>query len=128
MARKKKTKRREPNRRRKQPPQSEESRAAEGVTVAWMLAALGAGATELVALLTMAALAYEPLAAALPEQADFLPWMLLFVALITGTIALILTPVVIRQRQTPPPNAIVNFALFVGVVAWTLAIGSIWLE
>ena len=115
-------------RRREAPRPLNESQAAEGVTVAWMLAALGTGASELASLLGMAALAYEPIAQSLPERADIFPWLLLFVSLITGTITLALTPLVLRHRQTPPPGTVVNFAIFVGVVAWTLAIGSLWFD
>lgn len=125
MARRKKKKK---NRPAKPSAHAGETLTAEGVTVAWMLSAMGTGATELVALLSMAALAYEPIALSLPERADVLPWLLLFVAVITGTITLVLTPLVLRRRRTPPPSAIVNFAIFVGVVAWTLAIGSLWFD
>ena len=104
-----------------------ESTAAEGITVAWMLAALGTGFCEVVILLAMAALAYEPLATALPERFSVLPWLLLFVALVTGTISLLFTPLVLKQRTTPPPNSVVNFAVFVGVVAWALFLVSMWL-
>lgn len=124
-AKKQKNRRNAPTPKIKQSPRPESS-AAEGATVAWMLAALGAGVTELVALLAMAALAYEPLAAALPERASVFPWLMLFVALITGTITLLLTPLVLKQRQTPPPQSVVNFAIFVGVAAWALFIASNW--
>jgi hypothetical protein len=33
---------------------------------------------------------------------------------------------VLRQRQTPPPQSVVNFAVFVGIVAWALFLGSMW--
>ncbi len=48
-------------------------------------------------------------------QQAALPGMILFVAIITGIICLVLAPVVYRVRRVPPPRSVTIFAVAVGL-------------
>jgi hypothetical protein len=52
---------------------------------------------------------------------------MLFTALTTGTLCLVLTPLVRRLRRTPPPPAVVWMALIVGVSPWAILL-VIWVS
>lgn len=49
-----------------------------------------------------------------PKQAQILPPLLLFIALITGLISLLLIPLVYQFRSSPPPGSITTVAAVVG--------------
>jgi hypothetical protein len=95
----------------------DESRAAEAVTVAWMLSVMVAVVCELGWLATRWWIAAQPTA----EMVAALGELLFFSALITGTMALVLVPVVLRSRSELPPRGITFFALVVGVLPLAIA-------
>lgn len=119
------TKKRSPNRSRKrkkleyQPP--EESRAAEGVTVAWMLCMLATIAAEFTGVMVRLVML---LGGGSPMLEAFSATML-GVAAMAGLITLMLTPVAIRMRIQRPPSGIIYTAIAAGAVPWLIIIGSI---
>jgi hypothetical protein len=104
-------------RRVEQPALPSEERAAEAATVAWMLCALFTLCAEGVGLAARVVLARAG------EQQQATPWSLLsdvtlVMALVTGTLCLLLTLVVYRVRKTPPPSPITVVAILVGLTPW----------
>ena len=92
----------------------DENRGGEAFTVFWMLTLIATLGAEL------SALAAWGLSAAAGEAEDFpvtlrlLPGWLLAVALITGLLCLLLTPLAYRIRTTPPPLGVTVIAAIVG--------------
>lgn len=78
-----------------------------------MMAALGA---ELAALLSWGLLALVEDPATLPESVRMLPGLLLLIALATGVLCLLLTPLAYRIRRVPPPGGVVVIAVAVGAL------------
>jgi len=106
-----------------------EDRASVALTVAWMLAALA----TLIA--TAVVLFGEFLLWQFPPQSDdaqpfaFVPDLFLLVATATGMLCLVLTPVVYRVRQDPPPRSIAALAVVAGllplaIIAWHILFKS----
>jgi hypothetical protein len=100
------------------PPRREESRGAEALTVLWMLATLAT-------LFAEAAAAGAALLSPAPPPGEvslgnLLPEVMLFTALVTGTISLTATPLVLRLRREAPPRVIVGLALLIGVSPWLI--------
>ena len=104
------------------PPNGQESRGAEALTVLWMLTALATLLAESVAAAVWIALAPRETGAG--ASLGLLPAVMLFTALVTGTICLSLTPLVRRLRATPPPRGIVVAALLIGASPWVLLAGA----
>lgn len=100
----------------KAPQHTAEDQRAEAVTVVWMLCIVatlmgdlfGFGGHFLLRLIS------EPAAA--PEAVRALPGVMLFTALMTGLISVVLTPFVYRFRRSPPPAAITVFAITVATL------------
>jgi hypothetical protein len=57
-----------------------------------------------------------------PESAQLLPGLLLFVAAVTGLICLSLTPLVYRFRRVPPPTGVTALAVTVSVLPLVVGI------
>jgi hypothetical protein len=97
-----------------------ESRAAETLTVAWMLCVAIGLVCDVGAIFVRWFL---------PDYADsvnlhVLFALLAFSALVVGTLSLCLLPVVLKSRKVPPPPGIIVFAIVVGVMPLlTLATG-----
>lgn len=93
-----------------------ESRAAEVLTVGWMLCVFTAMACEVgYALVRLVLNAIWPAA-----SWEVLLVLLLVACTLVGFLVLMLTPVVLRARRQPPPRAIVVFALVVGAAPLVL--------
>lgn len=93
-----------------------ESRAAEVLTVGWMLCVFTAMACEMgYALVT---LLLSPLWPA--TSWDVLRVLLQVACTLVGFLVLMLTPAVLRARRQPPPRAITVFALVVGAAPLVL--------
>lgn len=99
-----------------------ESRAADAVTVLWMLAVMTTLLCEL------GAAAANWYAATNPDAAkiEALLVVLLFGAVVNGSLTLVLTPVVLKVRRVPPPRGITVFAVVVGAAPWVvLLVGAL---
>jgi hypothetical protein len=93
-----------------------EDRRAEAATIAWMLCTLFTFCAEAVGLISKIVLSSS---GGDPDQ-PLSPWRLLpdvtlFMGLVTGTVVLVLTPVVYRLRRTPPPESIGFVAVLIGL-------------
>jgi hypothetical protein len=102
-----------------------EPRGVEALTVLWMLTAVA----TLMAEATAGAMAWmassrpaESLASS-PLQA--LPGVMLLTALTTGTLCLVLTPLVSRLRAARPPLAVTWAAVVIGLSPWIVALMTI---
>jgi hypothetical protein len=99
-----------------------ESRSADAATVGWTLAALG----------TLGALAFRWIvqliisntldAKSLPEATPFIPGLMLFTALISGILAVSMTPFVYGLRRTPPPLPITIAIVLIGLAPLVLLV------
>lgn len=80
-----------------------------------MLTALATLAAEFFALLGWAAVAIAARSDKVPAEFVMLPVLLTFIALVTGLVCLLLIPVTLRVRKTPPPRSVTLFAAVVGI-------------
>ena len=108
---KRSTNRRSAEQRRKEP---EETRGAEFVTVAWMLSTLVTLAALVVAGAGWLLILLIVDADEITRQTVLLPALLLYLALITGIVCLILSPLAHRVRRVPPPRSVTIVAAVVG--------------
>lgn len=92
----------------------QEEKRAETVTIAWMLCVLFTFCAEVVGLLSKVGLSNVELNDPQSRWA-VLPVVTLAMGLVTGTISLILTPLVYRWRKIPPPESITLVAVLVGL-------------
>ena len=95
----------------KQPFTPPETKAADAVTVAWMLAVTCALMCEVT---TSALRAYLVFAPDRPKIA-MLAELLLFAALVSGIVSLLIVPVVLKVRRVVPPRPVTIVSLVVGV-------------
>ena len=95
------------NRRIKQP--NTESRAAEALTVGWMLSVM----TTLACELGVVAAKIVHAAWLQMERLAVLGELLLFAAVVSGLVSLLLAAMVFRVRQVSPPRGVTTFALIV---------------
>ena len=102
-----------------------ESRAAEAVTVAWMLSVLATAAADVGALLLWLLGRFWPVPAGREQAWIFLPLLLAFMAAITGLVCLLLIPVVYRVRRDPPPLAITIFAAVASAIPWGVIVALV---
>lgn len=112
-----------------QPPQDRsvegEDRRSLAVTVAWTTSALATVAALLfTGLAWLLRSAFQPPAGE-PNSFEILPGLLLFTALATGSLALLLTPVVYRLRVVGPPKAITIGVLLVAALPWLVLLGML---
>jgi hypothetical protein len=105
-----------------------ESRAAEAVTIAWMMAALSSCLGTVLASLLYAVLWFTVPPGEITSSMVWLPFLLFSIATITGAICLLLTPLAVKMRKTPPPRAVIFFALFFGAapLAASIALAAIY--
>lgn len=108
-------------------PVTGEDRRAEAVTVAWMLSMLATTAADVMA---MAMFAFLPLIFAEAGGEEGMsplvfPRLLLLIAACTGTVCVILTPLVYRFRRVPPPPVVTLFGLIVGIAP---VVGLFWMS
>jgi hypothetical protein len=90
------------------PPSPPESRAAEAVTVGWLLAVMTAGLCEVGSGI---ALALRSAAEGLALAASYL----FFAALVIGTLSLALAAAACATRRVPPPRGILVAGFVIGV-------------
>ncbi len=96
-------------------PDAHESRGAVVVTVVWMLLALSCLAAQVVALATWLVARAAGIPAGRPNALLLIPSTLMIVALLTGVLLLLMTPLAYRVRKSRPPLAITIAALAVAV-------------
>jgi hypothetical protein len=84
-----------------------ESRAAEAVTVGWLLAVMTAGVCEIA---SAAALGLRSFGPGLELAAGYL----FFVALVVGAISLLLAVVAYASRRVPPPPGLLVVGMVIG--------------
>jgi FtsH-binding integral membrane protein len=100
-----------------------EGRAADTLTIAWMLATATTLGCELLGLVAALVVRIDPQ----QRAAGVLQGLLLFAALVIGLVVVALTPVVLRVRRQPPPIGITAFALAVGLAPLALAgVRALW--
>lgn len=92
-----------------------EDRRAEAITVLWMLAAVATLAAEAVSLGSRALLW---LAGAAGVIGPIVPAWFALCALVTGTVCLLLTPVVWAVRRQKPPYSVVVTAVAISLLPW----------
>lgn len=92
--------------------ESNESSAAEALTVAWMLSVMTTLACEVGAVLLH--WYFSRTEEVKSTAAEALTTLLQFAALIIGLVALVLVPIVYRLRREPPPMPVTAFAVIVG--------------
>lgn len=91
-----------------------ETRTAEAVTVAWMLALLATGAAETAGLMTRVLLWHAEGIGRLRVQS--LSAALLGIAVVAGLVTVGLTPLTLKLRRSAPPRVIVVIALVAGLL------------
>lgn len=91
-----------------------ESRGVEALTVAWMLCCL----VTLLALLGSTAIRSVLWQREMPSNADLLCHLLTFISLVTGALCVLLTPLVLKYRATPPPLSVTAGACILGIIPW----------
>jgi hypothetical protein len=95
-------------------PDQHESRAAVALTVAWMLTCMSTAAGMFVVLALRLLMIAFPVAQGGVHPLGRISGVLLFVALATGVLCLLLTPLVHRVRAAAPPRAITVGAVLIG--------------
>lgn len=96
-----------------------ESRPAEVVTVAWMLSMLVTVAAEFFGSAVWIALVLAG-QGGVARPVLLIPSLMLFIATVTGLLCLVLIRPVHRWRRVPPPRAITQFGIVVGLVPWVI--------
>ena len=97
-----------------------DTRLAEALTVAWMLALMATLAAELLGLIGWLILAKQGGTAAAPALVGMIPIVLFFISLVTGLSCLVLGVVVRKVRTDPPPRAIWRTAVIAGILPWVM--------
>ena len=99
-----------------------ESRAAEAVTVAWMMSALAACLGTVLATGFYAWLLFTVERGKIDAKMVMIPFLFFFIASVTGAICLILTAFALKMRRTKPPLAVTIFAVFFGAAPLVAAV------
>ena len=94
-----------------------ESRVAETITVAWMLSVMTALLCEIGALLAWIYSQGRP-----GSMAAILAGLLFFGAMVIGGMALLMLPIVLKVRRSPPPLAITVAAILIAMAPVLAAI------
>ncbi len=103
-------------------PDANESRPAVAVTVAWMLSCMATAAGMLTVLALRLLMLAFPVAPGGDHPLGRISGVLLFVALITGVVCLVFTPLVYRVRKSPPPPPITVGAVLISLAPIVLLI------
>src|SRR4029453_15552378 len=96
-------------------PDAHESRGAVAVTVVWMLLALSCLAAQLVALATWLVARAAGIPAGRPNALLLVPSTLMLVAVLTGVLLVVMTPLAYRVRKSRPPLAVTVAAIVIAV-------------
>ena len=94
----------------------DDQRPAVAVTVAWMLTTICSAAAQLLALVMWLVARSAGIPVGQPNALAVIPGVMLMVAVFTGILALILTPITLRTRRSPPPRTITIAAVVIGVL------------
>jgi hypothetical protein len=87
-----------------------EDRTAVAANVAWMLSLMSTLTAETLGLVCRwYTILVEPV-----DLLTVLSTVMLFVAVVSGIVTLIMTPIVLRSARTRPPSVIVRVAIFAG--------------
>jgi hypothetical protein len=101
-------------------PDEHESRGAVALTIAWMLTCMSTAVAVFVVLaLRLLSLAF-PVAAGGVHPIVRIAGVFLFVALMTGSLCLLLTPLVLRVRSARPPRAVTVGAVLIAAAPFLL--------
>jgi hypothetical protein len=100
---------------RRQQPDAQESRPAVALTIAWMLTCMSTAAGVLVVLALRLLMLAFPAAAAGAHPLERTSGILLFVALTTGLMCLLLTPLALMVRRIAPPRAVTVGAILIAL-------------
>lgn len=103
-----------PSKRKPSPDVPQESRAAEALTVFWMLTMMATLAAELASAAVWGLLQLAGKAEDLPAAVGLLPGLLMLIAVTTGILCLLLTPLAWHVRRQPPPLGVVVLAVVIG--------------
>lgn len=95
---------------------ADDQRPAVAVTVAWMLTTVCSAAAQVLALAMWLVARSAGIPAGQPNALAVIPGVMLMVAVFTGILALILTPITLRTRVAPPPRIITIAAVVIGVL------------
>jgi hypothetical protein len=93
----------------------QESRAAVALTVAWMLTCMSTAAGVLVVLALRLLILAFPAGGGRVHPLAQMAGVFLFVALLTGFLCLLLTPLALKVRRTRPPGPVVVGAVLIGL-------------
>jgi hypothetical protein len=104
------------NRKAREPERLPETKAADALTVAWMLSVM---TTLMCELAWAASRQWVYLHPDQPQMAMFCQ-LLFFSALVTGGVSLLIIPFVYRLRRLLPPRGITVFAAIVGAAPWVV--------
>lgn len=96
-------------------PDEHESRAAVALTVAWMLTCMSTTVGMFVVLALQLLMMAFPVAAGQVHPLGRMGGVLLFVAIATGVLCLVFTPLVYRVRTIPPPRTVTVGAVAIGL-------------
>jgi hypothetical protein len=96
-------------------PDAGESRGAVALTVAWMLSCTSTAVAMLVVAGLWLLSFVFPFAGPRAHPLVVVAGMLLFVALATGLLCLLFTPLAYRVRQTAPPRTVAVVAVLIGL-------------
>ncbi len=99
---------------------TKESPKTAALTTMWMVTILTALACE-IAFIASAIVAHGRDS----NVFAMLSLVLLFAALVTGLLGLLLTPAVLRMRRPPPPRAITILALIVGIAPLAILVWQV---
>jgi hypothetical protein len=92
-----------------------EDRRAEAITVVWMLCVLATLLAEVAGGVVRLAASWAG-AEVVPQTVRILPGLMLFSALLTGSLSLILLPLAYHFRRTPPPPVVTACSATVAVL------------
>ena len=98
-----------------QQPDELESRGAVALTIAWMLTCLSTAVGVLVVLALRLLILAFPAAGGRVHPLAPMAGVFLFVALLTGLLCLLFTPLTLRARRRSPPRAVTIGALLIAI-------------
>jgi hypothetical protein len=105
---------------RKPQPDEHETRGAVALTIAWMLTCMSTAVAVLLVLALRLLILAFPVAADVVHPLSRIASTFLFVAMATGGLCLLLTPLVLRARLASPPRAITIAALLIAASPFVL--------
>ena len=108
-------------------PDAGESRAAVAVTVVWMLTCMSTAVALIVVFGLWILVRLVPVAGGRGHPLTNIAGVLLLVAVTTGVLSLLLTPLAARVRHAPAPRSITIAAVLIGLTPLVTIAGKILL-